>query len=210
MIRKVVKGYDLAITDEALNRYSAHTFGITGARWYAKMGIDCTNIALHGRWSSSAVMAYLAEAPLTSLKAKMKLTRLLSDASAHEASQSQTSHEVKNRIRASKEAVAPSDLVEEEAEFPGYVLNRMSSMVHIRKNTDEQIHNWITRCGWKWARKNHVFSSPDEPHDVQETWKKCPKCYRVKQVNHNDDDSSTSTSSSSESCSCMSGKCCPG
>jgi len=95
--------------------------------------------------------------------------------------------------------------VEEDAEFPGYVLNMTSSMVHIRKDTDEQTHNWITRCGWKWAGKNHAFSSQ------QENWKKCPKCYRVKAVNHDDedddddddgddddDDSSSSTSSSSE------------
>jgi site-specific recombinase XerD len=83
VIRKVVQGYDLTI--------SAHTFRITGARWYAKMGIDCPTIALHGRWSSSAVMTYeyLAGAPLTSLKAKMRPPRLLSDATAREVLQSQ-------------------------------------------------------------------------------------------------------------------------
>ena len=87
--------------------------------------------------------------------------------------------------------------MEEDAEFPGYVVNMTSSMVHIRKDTDEQTYNWITRCGWKWAGKNYAFSSQ------QENWKQCPKYYRVKDVNDNDDDDdnnnrSSSTLSSSE------------
>ena len=202
LIRNVVKKYDASITEEALNRYSAHTFRITGARWYAKMGIDCTTIALHGRWSSSAVLSYLAEAPLSSLRAKMRPSKLLSSSNDQEIRQSQACHEVKNRLRAAEEASAPDpfpDGQQEEPENPGYVWNTMSSIVHIHKPTDDQTHNWITRCGWKWAGKSHVFSSNDEPHDVTNNWKKCPKCYHTTKKNGGNDDDSTSSTSSSES-----------
>lgn len=93
VIRKVVQRYDLTI--------SAHTFRITGAKWYAKMGIDCPTIALHGRWSSSAVMTYeyLAEAPLASFKTKTKPPRLLSNTTAREVLQSQSAMKSGTRSR---------------------------------------------------------------------------------------------------------------
>ena len=201
LIRLVVKQYDATINEEALTRYTAHTFRITGARWYARMGIDCTTISLHGRWSSSAVLSYLAEDPLCSLKAKMKPAKLLSDATDREVRRNEECHEVKNRLRASEDAVVPPPTHDDgnESGAIGFVLNMMSSMVHIQKTTDEQTHNWITRCGWKWAGKSHVHSADQEPHTLGTVWKKCPKCYRVKAVTDAEDSSTSSSSSDSSS-----------
>ena len=200
LIRMVVQKYDNTITEEALCRYSAHTFRITGARWYAKMGVDCTTIALHGRWSSSAVLSYLAEAPLCSLRAKMRPPNLLSNANAEQIQRNQACHEVKSRLRASADAASPDPLPQDDnLGNHGYVWNVMSSMVHIRKHTDEQTHSWITRCGWKWAGKSHVFSSNEEPNDLEVNWKKRPKCYNIKKESRQMNDETTSSSSSSES-----------
>eukprot|EP00435_Cladocopium_sp_Y103_P018803 s4904_g4.t1 len=45
-------------------RISGHTFRITGARTLCRWGLDPITIQLIGRWGSSAVLTYLAEAPL--------------------------------------------------------------------------------------------------------------------------------------------------
>ena len=45
-------------------RISDHTFRITGARTLCNWGLDPITIQLMGRWGSSAVLSYLAEAPL--------------------------------------------------------------------------------------------------------------------------------------------------
>ena len=77
-------------------------------------------------------------------------------------------------------------------------------MVHEQKQTDEQTHNWATKCGWKWAGKKHVHSYTSLPDDTQELkWNKCPKCFnllrKVSDDNSGDDASSSSSSSDSDS-----------
>ena len=91
-----------------------------------------------------------------------------------------------------------------EANDSGYVVNMLSSMVHEQKQTDEQTHNWATKCGWKWAGKKHVHSYtslPDDTHELK--WNKCPKCFnllrKVSDDNSGDDASSSSTTSNSDS-----------
>ena len=112
----------------------------------------------------------------------MKPAKLLSDATDCEVRRNEECHEVKNRLRASEDAVVPPPTHDDGngSGAIGFVLNMMSSMVHIQKTTDEQTHNWITRCGWKWAGKSHVHSADQEPHTLGTVWKKCPRCYRVK------------------------------
>eukprot|EP00435_Cladocopium_sp_Y103_P032334 s1069_g8.t1 len=53
-------------------RLSGHTFRITGARFLSAAGLDPITIQLLGRWGSSAVLTYLAEAPLMSLNHRLK------------------------------------------------------------------------------------------------------------------------------------------
>ena len=44
-----------------------------------------------------------------------------------------------------------------------------------------------------------MFPSNDEPHDVDDSWKKCPKCYRATKKAGDGNDDISSSSSSSES-----------
>lgn len=87
---------------------------------------------------------------------------------------------------------------EVEDAVSGYVLNVVSSRVHLQKTTDEQTHNWATKCGWKWAGKRHVHSATTEPDFATTAWKKCPKCYKG-QLDDGDGASSDSSSTSSSS-----------
>ena len=50
---------------------SGHTFRITGARMLSSVGLDPITVQLLGRWGSSAVLSYLAEAPLSSMAERM-------------------------------------------------------------------------------------------------------------------------------------------
>ena len=68
----LVKGYGGRVVDEVSRPcVSGHTFRISGARLLAKLGVDVITISLHGRWSSSAVLTYIADAPLESLSQRL-------------------------------------------------------------------------------------------------------------------------------------------
>ena len=192
VIRNVVKDYMPGISDEAISRYSGHTFRITGARWYSDLGLDPLTIAIHGRWTSSAVMSYLAEAPLLSMKARLR--PIAPKGRLHEMNSCKRSFDMMepkdDRLRCRiltvqrhadefEEQDTAQEVPAEEVQHRGFVLNTVSSRVHIQKETvDEQTHSWATLCGWKWAGKRHVHSARVSPDFVSSSWKKCPKCFR--------------------------------
>lgn len=72
MLRFLVKSYGGRLEDEAgRSCISGHALRITGARLFSSWGVDPITIGLHGRWSSSAIMSYIAESPLTSLTSRI-------------------------------------------------------------------------------------------------------------------------------------------
>ena len=204
MARDIVKGYLPDLPEETVRRFSGHTFRITGARHFAELGMDPLTIAIHGRWSSNAILTYLSEAPLQCMRSRMK--------SPTEAGESQDAKRLQpdghdphllQRLCALEEINRSKQKVSEVIDS-GYVVNMLSSMVHKQKQTDEQTHNWATKCGWKWAGKKHVHSYTSLPDDTQELkWNKCPKCFnllrKVSDDNSGDDVSSSSSSSDSDS-----------
>ena len=195
-----------ASSQDALARITGHTFRITGARLLCSMGLDPVTVSIHGRWSSNAVLTYLAEAPLLSMKARLRPSVQASDRNSElncnkrpvEQDESQDIG-LEQRFKLAQhleEQLQQRDVAEIEDGETGFVLNVVSSRVHIRKITDEQTHNWATKCGWKWAGKRHVHSSTTEPDFSRTTWKKCPKCFKGQM---DEEGGSTSDSSSSSS-----------
>jgi len=55
------------VSDESTGaqRFSGHTFRVTGAMYLASCGIDIWRIQLHCRWGSSSVLRYVRPAPLS-------------------------------------------------------------------------------------------------------------------------------------------------
>ena len=208
VLREVVNEYHPGCSQDLLARITGHTFRITGARLLCGMGLDPITVAIHGRWSSNAVLSYLAEAPLLSMKARLrpvtpvsaKLSEINSNKRPFEIEEPR-GVEFEQRFRVAQhieEQYQQEQQEETETEVPvtGYVLNVVSSMVHLQKSTDEQTHNWATKCGWKWAGKRHVHSATTEPDFSSTTWKRCPKCYKGQL---DDEDGTTSDTSSSSS-----------
>ena len=206
VLREIVASYLPGSSQDALARITGHTFRITGARLLCSMGLDPVTVSIHGRWSSNAVLTYLAEAPLLSMKARLRPSVQASDRNSElncnkrpvEQDELQDI-ELEQRFKLAQhleEQLQRRDVAEIEDGETGFVLNVVSSRVHIRKITDEQTHNWATKCGWKWAGKRHVHSSTTEPDFSRTTWKKCPKCFKGQM---DEEGGSTSDSSSSSS-----------
>ena len=207
VLREIVSEYRPDCSQDMLARITGHTFRITGARLLCGMGLDPITVAIHGRWSSNAVLTYLAEAPLLSMKARLrpvtpvsaKLSEINSKKRPFEIAEPRDAG-LEQRFRIAQHIEEQYQQAQrEEVEDPvsGYVLNVVSSRVHLQKATDEQTHNWATKCGWKWAGKRHVHSATTEPDFAGTTWKRCPKCYKGQLDDEDDTTLDTSSTSSS-------------
>ena len=58
---------------QGLRLYGGHTMRVTGAQTLAAHGIEVSKIRIMARHSSDAIMRYVADAPLTTLKADLGL-----------------------------------------------------------------------------------------------------------------------------------------
>ena len=206
MIRDIVREYMPEASEDVIIRHTGHIFRITGARHFSHMGMDPLTIAIHGRWTSNAILTYLADAPLQCMRSRMRP----SDGPKAEVLQSEhrdraQDDQLMERIKALEEAMktpsAPPPVV-----TVGYVTNLSSLMIHLQKKPEpyEQTHEWTTKCGWKWAGKPHVQITQAAPMcDDDRQWKNCPKCFleasrRRSSSDDSDDSSSTSSTSSSD------------
>ena len=209
VVRAVVRAYSPETPESEISKFTGHTFRVSGARWLSALGIDPVTVAIHGRWTS-AVMTYLAESPLQSLRARMQNLTLddsLTPSKRKQPIEDGDSHvRVRERVLLSQRDDAPQEpVLPDQATSMNceYVLNMISSKVHARKKEEVgmQTFEWRTLCGWKWAGKSHVYASSIRP-DRSTTWKDCPKCFKIHDRGENeadsDSDSSSSTSSSSE------------
>lgn len=204
LIREVVAEYDPSVGIDELKRYTGHTFRISGARYYADLGLDPMTIGIHGRWSSNAILTYLAEAPLASMNMKLKGSYAPHHGDIREAVRKEVDSQLKDRLSATFKAQQPAVTQALELDAPmhllGYVLNVMSKKVHIKKPGSEQSHDWVTNCGWKWAGKQHVYSSEGFPaEDNDNPWVKCPKCFKTPRDEDEIPDGELSSSDSSSS-----------
>lgn len=210
VVRAVVRAYSPETPESEISKFTGHTFRVSGARWLSALGIYPVTVAIHGRWTSSAVMTYLAESPLQSLRARMQNLTLddsLTPSKRKQPIEDGDSHvRVRERVLLSQRDDAPQEpVLPDQATSMNceYVLNMISSKVHARKKEEVgmQTFEWRTLCGWKWAGKSHVYASSIRP-DRSTTWKDCPKCFKIPDRGENeadsDSDSSSSTSSSSE------------
>ena len=203
VLREIVASYQPGSSQDAFARITGHTFRSTGARLLCSMGLDPVTV-IHGRWSSNSVLAYLAGAPLISMKARLRPIVPAADRT-YEINSNRRPFELDEpqdigveqtfkMAQPLEEQLQQRDGAEIEDGETGFVLNVVSSRVHVRKITDEQTRNWATKCGWKWAGKR--VSIRPQPNQISH--KKCPKCYKG-QMDEEGGSTSDSLSSSSSS-----------
>ena len=139
-----------------------HCFRVTGAQMLARAGIDADTIMIAARWTSSAVLKYIREAPLKTLTHRYAAllaggvrSNQTSDAIAAlderlqqvEARGSSVATYASSHISSSPAASQVDAL---------FVVNTASGVLH-RMVTSEAIEPrfWKTLCGWKFAFSCH-------------------------------------------------------
>ena len=213
IIRDLVKEYMPEASEDIIMRHTGHTFRITGARHFSHLGMDPLTIAIHGRWTSSAILTYLADAPLQGMRSRMKPPDGPKEHSALDKAildRSEDQH-LMERIKALEEVIKPKEPAKAIVTV-GYVINLFSTIIHLQKRPEEheQSHEWSTKCGWKWAGKKHVKISQTAPENSEGLkWSNCPKCFPKERSTRSappedgkESSSSTSSSSSSNSDAC--------
>ena len=77
--RKVIEGYEalavaigMSIVVDGISIIGGHSTRVTGAQFWAALGLEIRKIAALGRWGSEVVMRYVAEAPLRAVTADLR------------------------------------------------------------------------------------------------------------------------------------------
>ena len=146
-------------TEAGVRRFGGHTPRVTGAQALAALGIEVAKIQILARRSSDAIMRYVAEAPLATLRHDLGLT-------------SQTPHAFTNRAKSIAAKVKHIDDVLADhdkriAACESIVFGASSSETtagnyYIQNAVSLAIHSLptqtstSTRCGWDYTRQSNA------------------------------------------------------
>ena len=151
-----------------VRRFGGHSLRVTGARLMAGMGISIVLIQLMARWSSEAVLRYVAEAPLQGMSDAYRkgLSTSALGTSAEETSRqlevvkSETAQD-KRLIHYLQQEVATLKAIEDvKVKDMGYIVNTESGVVHrpvVWAKDVVPIH-WRTACGWAFGFSQYDVS----------------------------------------------------
>ena len=155
-----------------VRRFGGHSLRVTGARLMAGMGISIVLIQLMARWSSEAVLRYVAEAPLQGMSDAYRkgLSTSALGTSAEEMSRQlevAKSEAVQDKwlIHYLQQEVATLKAIEDvKVKDMGYIVNTESGVVHRHRATHRillccptlqtfparhRIDRWAKECEWK-------------------------------------------------------------
>ena len=140
-----------------------HSFRVTGAQLLAKAGIDTDTIMIAARWTSSAVLKYIREAPLKALTqryASQLATGVRSNLPLDVISSLEArlvaieAHVVAgSTITSSATGSRCSTATQVDASI---VVNNASGVVHRMSSSElDEPGLWRTLCGWRFAHSSH-------------------------------------------------------
>ena len=151
-----------------VRRFGGHSLRVTGARLMAGMGISIVLIQLMARWSSDAVLRYVAEAPLQGMSDAYRkgLSTSALGTSAEETSRQlevvkSEAVQDKRLIHYLQQEVATLKATEDvKVKDMGYIVNTESGVVHrpvVWAKDVVPIH-WRTACGWAFGFSQYDVS----------------------------------------------------
>ena len=194
---------------------SAHAFRISGARFYAKLGLDPVTIGIHGRWKSEAILTYLADAPVSAMTSRIRSLR----AQEHQSEGRDRVKALEARLDSLEQRLSPgSGAVCGQQEMPGetvFVINRGTGVWHkaTLSNAGHAIKTW---CCWACLDKPNASVSVCPPKDWK-IGKLCSRCFpsELQSESASESSESDSTSTSTESargkekgCECIASSSC--
>lgn len=153
-------GEDL-VNDTGGKRFGGHTPRVTGARYWASIGLEMFKIQILARWGSPVILRYVSEAPLQTItmdvqkrmsvdkvwNAISELDRNLSDMQVKAAEEVQVQSRKENPVR--KKESSESGV--------SWVINPKSGVWHAPMLFGTQFPpgSWRTKCGWFFG--NAIF-----------------------------------------------------
>ena len=176
-------------SEDGRNIYGGHSLRVSGAQWLAQMAIPLPLIQLMARWASDVIAWYVAEVPLTTISSIYRrsgcnedLQRLIQR--AHQ-SEENARTEIEKMSAAFREsfidelrtatACAPRQEGAAGLSLP-YVVRCGGGKTHAVGNRAVgvlAVHEWRTRCGWKFGLADFTFSATAGPrHD------RCSTCFK--------------------------------
>ena len=184
-IEQAVETIDEPARDVAgRRRFGGHSCRVAGSRFWAHHGMEIYKLQIFARWGSDVILRYVADAPLHQVKIPMA-TRGPSSSSSSSLEVADTTIAkldakivkltsfVEDAVKEVKNLKLDVARLTEEAR-KDVVLNVTSGCWHevLFGDVDIQPALWKTRCGWKFARLNHVRDSR-VPHDAT----RCDRCF---------------------------------
>ena len=161
---------------DGLRLFGGHSPRVTGAQIFATMGVEINKLRILARHSSDAILRYVADAPLKSLRSDLGLPPSALSQSSSSSSfaaggpASKTSDLVLSRLRKLESAMVTlaSDLQTQSQDMVGFaagymmpdvrvfVQNTSTSSVHQAKPND----NRHTLCGWDFGAARKYAPAP--------------------------------------------------
>ena len=169
-------------TEDDLGRraYGGHSARVSGAKFYAALGVELWRLAVFARWQSDIVLHYVGDATLDTFSKDCGglLANKAADSRACSLEQrlviiEHALRDAQGQEQARLDALAAS-VPERSAKR---VRNRASGRCHqvllARMNVNASL--WTTVCGWSFGCVDHEFI--DESEIVLDRWV-CSKCFR--------------------------------
>ena len=177
-VESVASRLGLSVFNEAGDRlFGGHIFRIVGARRLASIGIEEHVICLLARWSSSVVLRYIKEAPLTQVTTQYK-----EKAAAHgedKLSLGLRIDTVLQMVRQLAEGHEKQNLelasLQKSVLGSAYVVNKASGIWHAcTGQLPDHPSLWSTACGWKYA--SSFFARENILHESVPWHQICERC----------------------------------
>jgi hypothetical protein len=135
------------LTAEGTRAYGGHSLRVTGAQSLAAHGIEVTKIRILARHSGEAILRYVAQAPLTTLRADLGLVDTHTQGQSSRAPLAQYTRRLDGalaRLDIQAQQIQALQVLAVETRTVVYVENLLTNSIHSLRHGDAS----HTACGW--------------------------------------------------------------
>ena len=170
------------LSSDGLRLFGGHTVRVTGAQSLAACGVEVAKLRILARHSGDSIMRYVAEAPLTALRADLGLVTAAGGASGSAvenpvgctAKQAKQLKKALRTMRDHEERITALQTIVAKPPVAIYVENVTSQVLHAMRPGGGS----HTMCGWHVGTKTTARTGVRYTDTVQGTpwWQVCDRC----------------------------------
>jgi len=138
-------------SNDGARLYGGHSARVTGAQALATAGSEVSKIRIFARHSGEAILRYVAEAPLTSLRHELGRSTAATKGSADSKAFKNLEAQLKTlfaKVTEQQETIAALSTLQREHRIVAYVQNLSTLAIHGQRAGDSS----SAICGWKVGR----------------------------------------------------------